>query len=159
MFLLKYVRWLIFGSSVIVAIVAYLLVQSTFEGQSLRTIRTTEVFALLAVSYLYLALLKSPLYTVFPTLPGKILYHRARKALGLSAFLFALLHASFAFFGLLGGFEGLGFLSGKYILAISLSFSALVILTVLAITSYEPFIRRLGKKWKIIHRFVYLAGC
>ncbi len=157
-FLLKYIRWLIFGSSVVVAIFAYVLVQSTFGGESLRTIRTEEVFALLAVTYLYFALLKSPLYLVFPTLPGKTLYHRARKALGLSAFLFAVLHASFAFFGLLGGFGGLGFLTGKYLLAISLSFSALVILTILAITSYKPFIRKLGTKWKIIHRFVYLAA-
>ena len=39
---------------------------------------------------------------------------------------------------------------------ITLGFSAFVLLVPLALTSNQIMIRRLGKKWKILHRLVYL---
>ncbi len=84
---------------------------------------------------------------------------KARRALGVSAFYFGLLHGLFAFFGQLGGFAGLGFLSSKYLLAISLSFIALVILFLMTVTSFDFMVAKLTyPKWKFLHRFVYIAG-
>ncbi len=84
---------------------------------------------------------------------------KARRALGVSTFFFAFLHAYFGFFGELGGFEGLGFLSDKYILAISLSSIALLILFLMAATSFDWMIGKMTfPKWKLLHRFVYLAA-
>ncbi len=84
---------------------------------------------------------------------------KARRAIGVSAFFFALLHENLAFFGQLGGFSGLSFLSSKYLLAISFSSIALVILFLMAATSFDFVIVKLTfRKWKLLHRFVYLAG-
>ena len=72
--------------------------------------------------------------------------------------MFASLHAFLAFFKLLGGFAGVHFLSGEVLAAVIFSFTALVILAVMTVTSLDVLIKKLGTYWKPIHRFVYLAG-
>jgi sulfoxide reductase heme-binding subunit YedZ len=46
-------------------------------------------------------------------------------------------------------------LNRKFIL---FGFSAGVILLLLAVTSLKVFLKKLGKRWKKLHRFVYAAG-
>lgn len=82
----------------------------------------------------------------------------ARRAIGVSCFFFASLHASLAFFGLLGGFPGLRFLGTNYIVSASLGFAALCILSLMTATSFDSAVSYLGKRWKMIHRLVYAAG-
>jgi DMSO/TMAO reductase YedYZ heme-binding membrane subunit len=156
--LLSYIRRLVFVFSFAVAVAILLIVRTTIESPDLQLIRLTEMFAFTAVIYLYISLLASPLYAVFPKAPLRVLYVKARKAIGVSAFFFALIHGSLAFNGLLGGFAGLLYLPTKYLIAISLSAIALFILSVMALTSLRYFIVRLGPWWKPLHRFVYVAG-
>ncbi len=69
------------------------------------------------------------------------------------------LHALLAFFEQLGGFVGLSFLSNTYLVAISLSATALVILGLLAATSFDSLVKLMKfRRWKLLHRLVYLAG-
>jgi DMSO/TMAO reductase YedYZ heme-binding membrane subunit len=154
----KYIRYFVLTFSLLLALGVFLYVQMTTEAGSLQTIKLTRIYALTAVGYLYLALLISPFYSHFPTFPFRGLLVKSRRAIGNSAFLFALLHASFAFFGQLGGFAGLPFLNSKYLLAITLSFTALLILALMASTSFDFMVNRLGRRWKLIHRLVYLAA-
>ncbi len=154
----KYVRSFIYAFSLCWGIAVYVFFVRTISSPDLQKIRITETYALTAITFLYFALLVSPLYSSFPNLPFRALYVKARRALGLSAFFFAVLHASFAFFGLLGGFGGLDFLNVKYLQAITLSFTALLILTIMAATSFDFMVRKLGRKWKMLHRLVYVAG-
>ena len=123
-------------------------------------VRLEEFYAFAAVAFLYVALLASPLISAFPKLPVsfRVVYVKARRALGVSAFLFGLLHGSIAFFVLLGGFGGLVNLPPQYLFAVSLGFIALVILSLLAATSFDYAVRTLGRKWKILHRLVYGAA-
>lgn len=119
----------------------------------------TQTYALTAATFLYLTLLAGPLCYQFKFLPFRGQYIKARRAIGVSAFYFSLLHAYFAFFKELGGFSSLGTLPGKYIIAISLSFTSLIILTLMALTAMDFMIERMGfKKWKFLHRFIYLVG-
>ena len=136
----------------------YFWVATNTPYSSLQVIKLAEVYAFSAVGFLYLALLTTPLYGAFPNLPFRAQYIKARRALGVSAFFCASLHAYFAFFKLLGGFTGLSFLDSSYIVAISLSATALLILSLMATTSFDVMVRRLGKRWKQLHQFVYLAG-
>jgi len=81
-----------------------------------------------------------------------------RRPLGLYAFFYALLHF-LVFIGLDYGFN-IGYIlqdlaDKRYILA---GLVALLLLLPLAITSTKGWIRRLGKKWKQLHRLVYLAA-
>jgi sulfoxide reductase heme-binding subunit YedZ len=83
---------------------------------------------------------------------------KVRRALGLYAFLYAAIHFAI-FIGLDYGFDlrlvALELAEKRYILV---GAAALLILLPLAITSTKGWQRRLGKTWKKLHRWVYLAG-
>lgn len=140
------------------SVVLFLTVKVNIPDGSLQVIRLTQLFALSALILLYISLLIGPVTYSFRWLPFRGDIYRVRRAIGVSAFYFSLLHGSFAFFGELGGFAGLFYLPGKYLLAISFSFTALCILTLMAATSFDFMVRKLGKRWKFLHRFIYLAA-
>ncbi|MBN1221149.1 MAG: sulfoxide reductase heme-binding subunit YedZ [Anaerolineae bacterium] len=81
-----------------------------------------------------------------------------RKLFGLYAFLYASLHF-LIFVGLDYGFDlaliWLTIVEKRYVLV---GFSAFLILLPLAVTSTKGWMRRLGKNWKRLHRWVYLAS-
>lgn len=81
-----------------------------------------------------------------------------RKPLGLYAFMYVCLHF-LTFTGLDYGFNwGLlyeAIFEKRYALV---GFAAFLILLPLTVTSTQGWMRRLGKKWKRLHRWVYLAG-
>lgn len=159
MSLFKNLRFYILISSSFLAGIVYFYIKSNIEGSESQTIKLTQTFALLAITYLYFTLLVTPLTRFFTFLPFRGKYIYARRAIGVSGFFFALLHSYFAFFGELGGFEGLPFLNSRYLIAISLSATALIILGLMASTSFEWVINKFSyPKWKMLHRFVYLAG-
>ena len=153
------IRFYVLCFSILFSFAVYLIIISLYPLEQLQIIRLTQIYALTAVIYLYLALLAGPFCYMFGWFPFKAQYLKSRRALGVSAFYFAFLHTCLAFFGQLGGFEGLGFLSGKYLIAISLSVTALTILLFMAITSFDKVINWMKfKRWKLLHRLVYLAG-
>ncbi len=155
--LIRWIRFIVLFSSLCIAVSVYFLWARSLSGPLL-LIRLTQTYALLALSYLYFALLATPLYLVFPRFPFQALYLKARRALGVSAFLFAALHGTIALFGLLGGPLKLIFLNSNYLIPVIFGQIALLILFIMAIVSFDYAVYKLGKKWKLIHRFVYLAG-
>jgi sulfoxide reductase heme-binding subunit YedZ len=88
-------------------------------------------------------------------------WHRViglRRLLGLFAFFYAALHF-LIYLGLDQGFAW-SFI-GEDIAErpfITVGFAALVLLTPLAVTSTRGWIRRLGKRWQLLHRLVYPAA-
>jgi methionine sulfoxide reductase heme-binding subunit len=81
-----------------------------------------------------------------------------RRPLGLYAFFYAALHLLiFAVldYGLDIQLIWRTILEKRYIVA---GFSAFVLLVPLAVTSTAGWQRRLGKRWKVLHRLVYLAA-
>jgi sulfoxide reductase heme-binding subunit YedZ len=114
------------------------------------TFRTGKTAMVLLVA----SLACTPLNTVFGFRPAL----KMRRALGLYAFLYAAIHFSI-FIGLDYGFDlrlvALELAEKRYILV---GAAALLILIPLAITSTKGWQRRLGKTWKKLHRWVYLAG-
>ncbi|HVZ58266.1 MAG TPA: ferric reductase-like transmembrane domain-containing protein, partial [Patescibacteria group bacterium] len=152
-------RGIILSLTAIIIVCIYFLTASTIPSPQLQVIRLSQIYAFLATIYLYAALLVSPLYTVFPYLPLRIWYTKARRAIGVSAFFFALIHTYFAFFGQLGGFSGLFYLSNNFLVPVLLGFTALTILLILTLTSFDKAIAHLTfTKWKKLHRTVYLAA-
>ena len=83
---------------------------------------------------------------------------RYRRFLGLTAFWYVLLHL-LAYLLLHAGFSWLwiteDLIKRPYIYVGLLSF---LILSLLALTSFKSMIRVLGKRWKPLHRMVYLAS-
>jgi sulfoxide reductase heme-binding subunit YedZ len=104
--------------------------------------------------FLVLSLACTPIYTLFGFKPVL----KVRRALGLYAFFYASLHF-LTFVGLDYEFD-IGLLKDaifekRYALV---GFAAFLIMIPLAITSTKGWMKRLGKKWKHLHKLIYLAG-
>ncbi|WP_353667658.1 protein-methionine-sulfoxide reductase heme-binding subunit MsrQ [Marinomonas sp. THO17] len=82
---------------------------------------------------------------------------RYRRFIGLSSFLYALLHIV-CYLVLFAGLSWTWILSDliekPYIYA---GVGAFVILLVLAVTSHKYIMKRLAKRWKPLHRYIYLS--
>jgi DMSO/TMAO reductase YedYZ heme-binding membrane subunit len=152
------IRSIIFGLSAVLALAAWIYGIAVYPSGSIREIPLEEFYAFAALFLLYAALLATPLYAAAPNLPGKAMYFRARRALGVSGFGFALLHASIAFFGLLDGFQGIGFLDHRYLVSLFWGLVALVILALLSAVSFDAAIQYMGPWWKRLQRLAYIAG-
>ncbi len=83
---------------------------------------------------------------------------QSRRMLGLFAFFYATLHFSvYAFLdlGLDWGFLAEDIAKRPYI---TVGFTAWVLLVPLALTSTRGMMRRLGRRWKQLHRVIYIIG-
>ena len=107
-----------------------------------------------SLTLLLLSLACTPLYI----LTGLAPFQRARRTLGLYAFLYVTLHF-LTFAGWDYGFDlRLLWQAVFYQRYVIVGFAAGVILLALAITSTRGWQRRLGKWWKRLQRLVYLAN-
>lgn len=157
--LIRNIRFYILIFSILLSGLVFLIINASVPGPSLQTIRLEQTYAFLSLVYIYIALLASPLTQEFKFLPWRGHYLKARRAIGVSAFYFATLHTLIAFFGQLDGFSGIGFLDNTFLLALSLGVISLLILTLMALTSFDFAVEKLTfPKWKLLHRFVYLAA-
>ncbi len=107
-----------------------------------------------AIILVVLTLACTPINTVF----GFRQVLRVRRALGMYAFLYVGLHfLTFVWldYGLDLPLIIQAIFDQRYVLA---GFTSGLILLLLALTSTRSWQRRLGKKWKQLHRLVYVAG-
>ena len=108
----------------------------------------------IAIYWLVAALAVTPLYTLtgWRDLPNR------RRATGLYAFLYTCLHV-LVFMGLDYGFyfsQIFSLILGKVYLWVGAA--AVLLLIPLAVTSFDYFIRKMGKNWKRLHWLVYPAA-
>ncbi|WP_093034705.1 sulfite oxidase heme-binding subunit YedZ [Thiocapsa roseopersicina] len=91
-------------------------------------------------------------------LTGQAWLVRFRRMLGLFAFFYAVLH--FTTYLWLDRFFDLGTIAEDVLKRpyITIGFAAFVLMVPLAITSTQGWIRRLGRRWKTLHRAVYAIG-
>ena len=91
-------------------------------------------------------------------LTGQAWLVRFRRMLGLFAFFYAVLH--FTTYLWLDRFFDLGTIAEDVLKRpyITVGFAAFVLMVPLAITSTQDWIRRLGRRWKRLHRAVYAIG-
>jgi methionine sulfoxide reductase heme-binding subunit len=107
-----------------------------------------------ALVLLVLTLACTPLNTLF----GLKQLLPLRRPLGLYAFFYAALHLSiFAVldYGLDWGLIRDAIVEKRFVLV---GFTAFVLLAPLALTSTKGWMRRLGKRWKQLHRLIYVAA-
>lgn len=153
-------RFYILLCAFLISGVEYLLIAASTPQSYQRIVRLDQLYAWTCVVTLYLTLLIGPLNHM--RLASRVIgaLRHARRALGVSAWYFAMLHVSFSFFGELHGFSGLKFLPEKYLVAVVIGCINLLILSLLAITSFDKVISLLSfRRWKLLQRLVYLAGC
>ncbi len=81
-----------------------------------------------------------------------------RRMLGLFTFLYASLH--FLTYIALDQFFAVGFIVKDVIKRpfITMGFTAFVLMVPLALTSTKGWIRRLGRRWQLLHRLIYISA-
>lgn len=157
--LFKNIRFYVLVGSILLSAVILLWAKIIFVGNELQIIRLEQIYAFASIIFLYVTLLAGPFCYTFRRFPFREAYLKARRALGVSAFYFALLHTGFTFFGQLGGFKGIGFLGNSFLIAVLFGVAALIILFILTMTSFDFAVEKLTfPKWKLLHRFTYLTG-
>jgi methionine sulfoxide reductase heme-binding subunit len=128
----------------------YLTGNLTVNPIQAATIRTGKY----ALIWLVLSLACTPLHSLLGW-RGAL---KLRRPLGLYAFMYAAVHV-FIFVAIDYAFAW-GLLATEVVLKpyIIMGLSAFTMLSLLALTSFRWWMRRLGKNWKRLHRLVYLAA-
>ncbi len=121
-----------------------------------------EWYGFLGLLYLGFALAIGPLVAMRLTTKYHALLKRSRRAVGVSSWIFMLLHGAVGFFGLmLGGtlnLDNISFIPSTYIVPLIVGAVALFVMTLLAITSTDIAIKKMGKNWYYLHKLVYGVG-
>ena len=152
-------RFYILAGSILLSVLMASWLRISIPSDQLFSIRLQQTLGLLAIMYWYLALLISPLQKrlASASLMPYLLF--SRRAIGVSAAYFALLHVFVALFGQIGGIGGISLLPPRFLIAVVLGFTALLILLAMAATSFDKAISFMTfPRWKFLHRFGYLAG-
>lgn len=121
------------------------------------TYQRAQINGITAVIFLYFALLAGPLTRVFPRLPFRASYIKMRRALGVSAFYFALLHL-LSTIDYMGGINVILEFITQGALPLLAGLISFIILLFMALTSFDVAVRVITfPKWKFLHRFVYVV--
>jgi DMSO/TMAO reductase YedYZ heme-binding membrane subunit len=153
--LLNNSRFYILVVSVLLSVIVISYIRLNIPGDQLFYIRSQQLFGLLAMMYWFVALSISPVAYVLKK-PFILRLAFARRAIGVSAAYFALLHGIIALWGQLGGLSELKLLPSLFQLSIAGGALGLLILLVMAATSFDRVVAAMTyKKWKLLHRLVY----
>lgn len=149
-FVAKYWLWAVLSSH------AWLLVWQIANSADLHVLHNLlEPSGETSARLLIFALCVTPLAKLLPGWSGSRWLIRNRRAIGVASFCYACLHLLIYLIGN-GSFVTLiEQLSWTYIL---LGWVAFLLLLPLALTSTNSAVRRLGRKWKQLHRLAYLAA-
>lgn len=121
-------------------------------------IRLEEIFGLLCILYWYAAMIISPLGYVIGKQHMKHIEF-ARRGIGVSAAYFASLHVVITLWAQLGGISGFEFLPNLFKWSIAGGIVALIILLIMAATSFDKVVTFMTfKRWKLLHRLTYFGG-
>jgi DMSO/TMAO reductase YedYZ heme-binding membrane subunit len=116
-------------------------------------------YGLTALFLLYGVLTPGLVLTFFPSWKYTTFLVHIRRSLGVSVFFFVLLHGTIGFFhNLSGTITSILFLSARNQWALAFSATAFCIYAALAITSFDSMVKKLGARWKMLHRLVYVAA-
>lgn len=156
--LLNNSRFYILVSSILLSLMVLAWMRLQITSDQLFYIRTQQVYGLLCVFYWYIALAISPVgYVIGKHRTKKIEF--ARRAIGVSAFYFALLHGVIALWGQLGGLGQVQYLPMLFKLSLLSSTIAFAILMLMAATSFDAVVKFMTlRRWKWLHRLVYAGG-
>jgi methionine sulfoxide reductase heme-binding subunit len=143
----KYTLWIVLSAAWLVAVYRYVLGETVY-GEFVHT--TGELSARLMM----LALAATPLRLMFPGAGWAMWLVRQRRALGVAAFAFASPHLAAYIIRL----EPARIASEALELGMLTGWVAFVIFVALALTSNDWSVRQMGRRWKTLHRLVYVAA-
>lgn len=152
----RYGRKTVFTLSLVWSVGLYWLVAGTIPSTSAALSTLMRYYAFSALTLLFVTLIPGLLVSYFPHFRYNGILVHLRRAVGVSVFYFAFLHAMIGFFhNLTGKISAAFFLAPRHQWALLASTAALLILSLMAITSFNRAVTYLGKRWKQLHRLIY----
>lgn len=157
---LKYnLRFYVLAFSLLSSAAIFAYLRSSIASDQLFYIRSQQIYAVISVVFIYIAVILTPLSKLLKK--SNFMSHMlfARRAIGVSAAYFALLHTGIAFLKQVGGIASVSLLPDRFKVAFALGFIAFIILMLMALTSFDKMMQLMTfKRWKQLHRFIYVAG-
>lgn len=152
-------RFYILASAVALSLFIPSYLRLQIPSDQLFYIRVEQIFGYICIILWYIALLISPLHKRLGGRFGTGYLVFARRAVGVSAAYFALLHVIVTLLGQMNGFQGLLLLPDRFLWALGLGSISLVILMLMAATSFDRVIAYMTyRRWKWLHRLGYIGG-
>jgi DMSO/TMAO reductase YedYZ heme-binding membrane subunit len=157
---MPYVRRIVYTLSILWALFLYFIAAASNPSTTNALVVLQRYYGLTALTLIYVVLIPGLLRAYLPTFSLNPLLIRSRRAIGLSVFSFATVHMLLGFFvNLSGSIPAIFLLPIQNQWAILFSTTAYTIFLLMAATSFDVMVRKLGpKRWKMLHRFVYLAA-
>jgi sulfoxide reductase heme-binding subunit YedZ len=152
-------RFYVLSSAILLSFISAATLRNSISNDQLYAIRLEQLYGLCSVILIYCTLILSPLQKIYGAsgVMGYALF--ARRAIGVSAAYYAVLHAIVALWGQLGGLQNVIYLPKFFQVSLSLGAIALLILLVLAVTSTDKIIDFMTlRRWKQLHRCLYLGS-
>ncbi|NUN11714.1 ferric reductase-like transmembrane domain-containing protein [Candidatus Micrarchaeota archaeon] len=154
-FLLRKSRLITYVKAFVLFLIAWFLASNNGE---VNYFLFANYLGYLSFAFISASLMVTPLRIVFPKFPFNSSLVYARRAIGVSGFVFGLMHYLIQLnvwfnwdLSLVLSFnDATGY-------ALSASLIALFFLFLLAATSFDFFVKKLGKNWFTLHKLVYLA--
>ncbi len=155
-----YSRRVVYGISLLWALGVFVYSAYTYPTVEISMRFMVRIFGLTAMTLVMTALIPGLIQTYIPRLWINSVLIQSRRAIGVSAFLFAAAHASGAFvYNLSASIVAVLSSGAQHKLALSLSATAFLILAAMAATSFDRAVAWLGmKRWKWLHRTIYIAA-
>jgi sulfoxide reductase heme-binding subunit YedZ len=155
----RWARGLIYTGALIAAVAVALAAKWDQPDLGQVLVAARQLFGLWALGFLLASMLLGPLTAIFPWLPLRPSLMYARRAVGVSALFFAHLHVA-AYAGSLVRRDWHELYTPGLLWVVGLSLGALaaIDLITLAVTSRDASVKAMGgRKWKRLHRSVYVA--
>ncbi|MDO8625084.1 MAG: ferric reductase-like transmembrane domain-containing protein [Candidatus Diapherotrites archaeon] len=143
---------------VLAVVLALLVFAKNPDFSGIDSLSFANDFGFVSFIFISLALAVTPIKTLFPKFPFNASLVYARRAMGVSAFAFALVHAAanfvFLFDAKISAYMDFNAVNEQALVASSLAFTILLAMTA---TSTDWAVRKLGKRWNTLHKSIYLA--
>jgi methionine sulfoxide reductase heme-binding subunit len=156
---LRYARALIAVGATVAAVAIASSAWWSNAGIGHALVDARQLFGLWALGFLLASILLGPLTSVLPWIPFKSSLMFGRRAVGISALVFAGFHVA-AYVWSVGRrhWSELYMPGSLWIIGLILGLIALADLVALGVTSRDTSVKRMGgKNWKRLHRTIYFA--
>lgn len=151
--LVKNARILVYAIAFVIALATF----SLYSTDGKPSIDSANAFGYLAFTFISIGLMISPIKAIWPNFGLNPTLNMARRAIGVSAFVFAAFHFSGEYVAGFGTDFDLLIMSLGLNIFLLFGAIAMMVLFLLFITSTDFAVRKLGKYWFKLHKLLYLA--
>ena len=155
----RWARGLIYAGAIIAAVGVVVSCAWDEADVGKVLVAARQLFGLWALGLLLASMLLGPLTSVFPWLPLRSTLMYGRRAVGVSALMFALLHVvAYGWSVYRRNWHELYTPGVLWVAGLSLGIVAMIDMLMLGVTSRDASVKSMGgRRWKRLHRSVYFA--